>query len=255
MEMSSMFNGTGKFSEFDISDLDKSQQDSVDKMQLTPVKTSKLNNTLGKKELSKNHKREVLKPIELAEISNNSNIIEKDAEITEDTESMAVDEDDEEEEDGSVIELDEEDADNDESNSTLQLSKEGNDKMFSHLQQTNGDSKSNKSNLTETEKKANVNSLKTNDVSLKQPENTSQTTENMVLAEIIDDKDVAALDQAAAEVAEVICFEAALKELGRRVWPTDAQKQHYTKGCLWSPDGTCLLVPVHLDGMYVGELK
>lgn len=26
------------------------------------------------------------------------------------------------------------------------------------------------------------------------------------------------------------------------------------KGVLWSPDGTCLLLPVHLDGMHVIEL-
>lgn len=44
-------------------------------------------------------------------------------------------------------------------------------------------------------------------------------------------------------------FQYPFVEVGRRLWPSSAQKQHYTKGCLWSPDGTCLLVPVHLDGM------
>uniref|UniRef100_A0A1I8NMM6 WD repeat-containing protein 79 n=1 Tax=Stomoxys calcitrans TaxID=35570 RepID=A0A1I8NMM6_STOCA len=43
-------------------------------------------------------------------------------------------------------------------------------------------------------------------------------------------------------------------ELGRRLWKSNDQKQCYTKGCLWSPDGTCLLVPIHMDGMHVIEL-
>ncbi|TDG40599.1 hypothetical protein AWZ03_012980 [Drosophila navojoa] len=51
-----------------------------------------------------------------------------------------------------------------------------------------------------------------------------------------------------------VYFERQLIELGRRCWPSSAQAQHYTKGCYWSPDGTCLLVPVHLDGMHVMEL-
>ncbi|XP_064554352.1 telomerase Cajal body protein 1 homolog [Drosophila montana] len=49
-------------------------------------------------------------------------------------------------------------------------------------------------------------------------------------------------------------FERQLLELGRRCWPSTAEAQHYTKGCYWSPDGTCLLSPVHLDGMHVMEL-
>lgn len=43
-------------------------------------------------------------------------------------------------------------------------------------------------------------------------------------------------------------FKQSFVELGRRLWPSTLEKQLYTKGCLWSPDGTCLLVPVHLDG-------
>ncbi|XP_002065317.2 telomerase Cajal body protein 1 homolog [Drosophila willistoni] len=43
-------------------------------------------------------------------------------------------------------------------------------------------------------------------------------------------------------------------ELGRRCWTSSAYEQHYTKGCFWSPDGTCLLVPIHRDGMHVMEL-
>lgn len=51
-----------------------------------------------------------------------------------------------------------------------------------------------------------------------------------------------------------VYFERQLIELGRRCWPSSARAQHYTKGCYWSPDGTCLLLPVHLDGMHVMEL-
>lgn len=50
----------------------------------------------------------------------------------------------------------------------------------------------------------------------------------------------------APEVNEL--FQNALLELGRRLWSSSAEQQHYTKGCLWSPDGTCILTPVHLDG-------
>ncbi|CAD7000532.1 unnamed protein product [Ceratitis capitata] len=49
-------------------------------------------------------------------------------------------------------------------------------------------------------------------------------------------------------------FQCALVELGRRLWDSSLEKQHYTKGCLWSPDGTCILTAVHLDGMHVIEL-
>ncbi|KAH8381115.1 hypothetical protein KR200_002232 [Drosophila serrata] len=49
-------------------------------------------------------------------------------------------------------------------------------------------------------------------------------------------------------------FQSRIIELGRRCWTSSADAQHYTKGCYWSPDGTCLLVPVHLDGMHVMEL-
>lgn len=49
-------------------------------------------------------------------------------------------------------------------------------------------------------------------------------------------------------------FQYPLIELGRKLWPSTEDEQRYTKGCLWSPDGTCLLVPVHLDGMHIVEL-
>ncbi|KAH8375078.1 hypothetical protein KR093_003279, partial [Drosophila rubida] len=45
-----------------------------------------------------------------------------------------------------------------------------------------------------------------------------------------------------------------LIELGRRYWVSMSEVQRYTKGCHWSPDGTCLLIPVHMDGMHVVEL-
>ncbi|KAH8385773.1 hypothetical protein KR009_009437, partial [Drosophila setifemur] len=49
-------------------------------------------------------------------------------------------------------------------------------------------------------------------------------------------------------------FQNRFVELGRRCWTSTQGAQHYTKGCSWSPDGTCLLLPVHLDGMHVMEL-
>ncbi|XP_043652721.1 telomerase Cajal body protein 1 homolog [Drosophila teissieri] len=49
-------------------------------------------------------------------------------------------------------------------------------------------------------------------------------------------------------------FKGSIVELARRCWTSSTEAQHYTKGCYWSPDGTCLLVPIHLDGMHVMEL-
>lgn len=59
---------------------------------------------------------------------------------------------------------------------------------------------------------------------------------------------------ASTVVPQITYFQHQLVELGRRCWPSTAHKQHYTKGCYWSPDGTCLLLPVHQDGMHVTEL-
>ncbi|XP_055855225.1 telomerase Cajal body protein 1 homolog [Episyrphus balteatus] len=56
------------------------------------------------------------------------------------------------------------------------------------------------------------------------------------------------------ESDENFFFKKNLLELGRYMWETNHEKQCYTKGCLWSPDGTCCLVPVHLDGMHLIEL-
>ncbi|EDW02865.1 GH10930 [Drosophila grimshawi] len=61
-------------------------------------------------------------------------------------------------------------------------------------------------------------------------------------------------DQSDTVTPAIAYFQQALIELGRRCWSSSAEAQHYTKGCYWSPDGTCLLLPVHLDGMHVMEL-
>ncbi|XP_011176658.1 telomerase Cajal body protein 1 homolog [Zeugodacus cucurbitae] len=82
--------------------------------------------------------------------------------------------------------------------------------------------------------------------------------ENIVESETFNcttaDNESAVLDAdlIAPEIHKV--FQCGLFELGRRLWSSSAEKQHYTKGCLWSPDGTCILTPVHLDGMHVIEL-
>lgn len=45
-----------------------------------------------------------------------------------------------------------------------------------------------------------------------------------------------------------------LFELSRHLWKSTYDKQQYTRGCLWSPDGTCILTAVNLDGMHIFEL-
>lgn len=45
-----------------------------------------------------------------------------------------------------------------------------------------------------------------------------------------------------------------LVELGRYSWIGRRSDQRFLKGCLWSPDGTCLLTVVNGDGMHVTEL-
>lgn len=42
-------------------------------------------------------------------------------------------------------------------------------------------------------------------------------------------------------------------ELARSSWRGSSRNQRYLKGCLWSPDGTCLLTTVNGDGMHVFE--
>lgn len=42
-------------------------------------------------------------------------------------------------------------------------------------------------------------------------------------------------------------------ELARSSWRGSSKNQRYLKGCLWSPDGTCLLTTVNGDGMHVFE--
>lgn len=43
-----------------------------------------------------------------------------------------------------------------------------------------------------------------------------------------------------------------LIELSRHSW--GIKDQNYLRGCVWSPDGTCVLAPVNRDGMHVLEL-
>lgn len=42
-------------------------------------------------------------------------------------------------------------------------------------------------------------------------------------------------------------------ELARCSWRGSSKNQRYLKGCLWSPDGTCVLTTVNGDGMHVFE--
>lgn len=42
-------------------------------------------------------------------------------------------------------------------------------------------------------------------------------------------------------------------ELARCSWRGSSRNQRYLKGCLWSPDGTCVLTTVNGDGMHVFE--
>lgn len=48
--------------------------------------------------------------------------------------------------------------------------------------------------------------------------------------------------------------ETKLMELSRYSWRSSVSKQRYLKGCVWSPDGTCILTVVNCDGMHVIEL-
>lgn len=43
-------------------------------------------------------------------------------------------------------------------------------------------------------------------------------------------------------------------ELARYSWRGSSKRQRFLKGCLWSPDGTCILTAVNCDGMHVVEL-
>ncbi|KAH8298007.1 hypothetical protein KR018_004391, partial [Drosophila ironensis] len=68
------------------------------------------------------------------------------------------------------------------------------------------------------------------------------------------DGDPVSTELAATSLERSDCFHSQIVEVGRRLWSSTPSTQHYTKGCSWSPDGTCLLVPVHLDGMHVLEM-
>lgn len=43
-------------------------------------------------------------------------------------------------------------------------------------------------------------------------------------------------------------------ELSRCTWRGSANNQRFLKGCLWSPDGTCILTVANGNGMHVFEL-
>lgn len=45
-----------------------------------------------------------------------------------------------------------------------------------------------------------------------------------------------------------------LLELSRYSWRSSVTKQRFLRGCLWSPDGTCVLTVVNSDGMHVVEM-
>lgn len=45
-----------------------------------------------------------------------------------------------------------------------------------------------------------------------------------------------------------------LMELSRYSWRSSVSKQRFLKGCIWSPDGTCILTVVNCDGMHVVEM-
>ncbi|XP_065356625.1 telomerase Cajal body protein 1 homolog [Calliphora vicina] len=90
-----------------------------------------------------------------------------------------------------------------------------------------------------------------------QPNNTA-IEKDCVVEEITIDPEIAEsiLEQESSQFIrdESKLFQCPFIEVGRRLWPSTPENQQYTKGCLWSPDGTCLLVPVHLDGMHIVEL-
>ncbi|ALC38186.1 WDR79 [Drosophila busckii] len=75
-----------------------------------------------------------------------------------------------------------------------------------------------------------------------------QTCEQSSLVEQLEQSDSSTV------IPSLTYFDRQVIELGRRCWPSSMEAQHYTKGCYWSPDGTCLLLPVHQDGMHVMEL-
>lgn len=43
-------------------------------------------------------------------------------------------------------------------------------------------------------------------------------------------------------------------ELSRCTWRGSTNNQRFLKGCLWSPDGTCILTVAHGNGMHIFEM-
>ncbi|XP_073823255.1 telomerase Cajal body protein 1 homolog isoform X2 [Musca autumnalis] len=167
--------------------------------------------------------------------------ITKEVNITENQDGTI---DQEGEEDDSIIPVDEDDDDDEETceESTLQDTKlestktKANNNMFQHLQPPD----------KTVDKEASIDV----DVSM-EDENITEVEQSAAIAQ---DSYIDAEDSSHLLPDENGFFKYPLVELGRRLWPSTEQKQCYTKGCLWSPDGTCLLVPVHMDGMHVLEL-
>ncbi|KAM7353393.1 telomerase Cajal body protein 1 homolog isoform 1-T1 [Cochliomyia hominivorax] len=167
---------------------------------------------------------ETLKEVSKVPITNSQDTANK--RTTMEVSNVVDDEDGEEE---SVIPVDEVEDDDVEEVSTLESSaiETPQKDMFSHLQP-------NKTVAAENRK-------------ILEKSNTEKTTSESMLVEEEQGNSQFLQD-------EDKLFGHPFVELGRRLWPSTAEKQFYTKGCLWSPDGTCLLVPVHLDGMHIVEL-
>lgn len=65
--------------------------------------------------------------------------------------------------------------------------------------------------------------------------------------------DVQMQESAGSRLVSTACFtNRSLAELSRYSWGT--RRQNYLNGCVWSPDGTCLLTSVNGDGMHIVEL-
>lgn len=85
-----------------------------------------------------------------------------------------------------------------------------------------------------------------------QPSKTEEK-ETTIEMEVTEEEDILQEDSYLEDPSQLLpdengFFKYPIVELGRRLWPSSDQKQCYTKGAIWSPDGTCLLVPVHMDG-------
>ncbi|XP_055903373.1 telomerase Cajal body protein 1 homolog [Eupeodes corollae] len=109
----------------------------------------------------------------------------------------------------------------------------------------------------QTQYTSQIESINEDEISISQAANSSDVCESMDYSSTAPLEDISQTESNRTiieECDEKSFFKESLLELGRYLWKTDHEKQCYTKGCLWSPDGTCCLVPVHLDGMHLIEL-